>query len=968
MERSYLKGITFLRNLIFILIVAFEVLFAARLAFAASYSEPVLIGGSGPADSKAELEVKSTAKYTLLSRMTTTQKNAISSPTEGALLWDNVLHTLAAYDGSQWTAVGAGAGTVVGPGSSTDTALAVFDGTTGALLKNSSLTVSGSTITGSVTGNAGTVTTNANLTGDVTSSGNATTIGAAKVTSAMLAGSIAVNKIAALGTAAIPYTDGSGFLTTTTAPAYDSSGKGITVTGDTSFYKLSSTTDTTATGSFALDHNSTSAILQTAESSTNAGYTLQIKTGNIAGSNANKTGEIQITTGNKTAGTGNSGDVTLTTGTSAGGTRGRINHVDGTDGFAGLVWTSMNNAGGGHWMKPTADINFIANPDAELNTAAWATYADAAGALPVDGTGGSPTVTWTRTTSSPLSGAGSFLLTKDAANRQGNGASYDFSTRTADKARMMCIDADYSVASGTFVAGSNGVDSDIEVYIYDTVNAQIIQPSSYKLFSSSTSPPPHFNAQFQTASNSTSYRLIFHTATTSASAYTVQFDNITVSPCRSVSGTPVTDWVTYTPTFTGFGTVVTQAFRSRRVGANLEVSGQFLTATTTGATAAVSLGYNGVNGNVVADVSVLPVQNIGVATIAAATTTYFGTYILSPATSVNTINFGVQSSTVNGGTAVLGTAFGNAVVIKVEFSTPIVGWSSTVQMSDSAPQSVIAVSLSGTATSVTNSFPVIVPTTIVKDTNGAFSGSTYTVPSPGWYDIYGYMQSASVAFTAGHSISIAYKINSGSTVNLGNTRIPASVTEAFACSGAGLVYVNAGDTIQFAAFSDVTNTPLAFTGAIARRSGPQTIGATESINFKGTNAAGTSIGNGSGFVNIPYVTTWDTHGAWSGTQYKAPIVGKYRVTANVGFPTSVYAVGNITQAGVFVNSSAVSYGLASAAATTTSIFLYSSVSTIVSVNAGDLIEVRVSNNRTAGATLLDTTVGVNHIEIERIGN
>lgn len=42
-------------------------------------------------------------------------------------------------------------------------------------------------IVGSITGNAATVTTNANLTGDVTSSGNATTIGAGKVTLAMQA-------------------------------------------------------------------------------------------------------------------------------------------------------------------------------------------------------------------------------------------------------------------------------------------------------------------------------------------------------------------------------------------------------------------------------------------------------------------------------------------------------------------------------------------------------------------------------------------------------------------------------------------------------------------------------------------------------------------------------------------------------------------------------------------------------------
>lgn len=49
-------------------------------------------------------------------------------------------------------------GEVIGPSSATDSSVALFDGTTGKLIKNSSLTVSGSTITGNITGNAGTVT------------------------------------------------------------------------------------------------------------------------------------------------------------------------------------------------------------------------------------------------------------------------------------------------------------------------------------------------------------------------------------------------------------------------------------------------------------------------------------------------------------------------------------------------------------------------------------------------------------------------------------------------------------------------------------------------------------------------------------------------------------------------------------------------------------------------------------------
>lgn len=106
-------------------------------------------------------------------------------------------------------------GAVTGPASATDTAIALFNGTSGKIIKNSSVTIdsSGNIITngslgstgsrvvkgwftdlevtnaiaGDITGNAATVTTNANLTGDVTSVGNATTIANNVVSNAQLA-------------------------------------------------------------------------------------------------------------------------------------------------------------------------------------------------------------------------------------------------------------------------------------------------------------------------------------------------------------------------------------------------------------------------------------------------------------------------------------------------------------------------------------------------------------------------------------------------------------------------------------------------------------------------------------------------------------------------------------------------------------------------------------------------------------
>jgi hypothetical protein len=83
----------------------------------------------------------------------------------------------------------------------------------------------------------------------------------------------------------------------------------------------------------------------------------------------------------------------------------------------------LNRYNGSAWVEVgsgTGVANYISpNDDAEGGTTGWATYADAAATSPVDGTGGSPNVTWTQSTANVLRGSNSFRLTKDAANRQG---------------------------------------------------------------------------------------------------------------------------------------------------------------------------------------------------------------------------------------------------------------------------------------------------------------------------------------------------------------------------------------------------------------------------------------------------------------------------------------------------------------------------------------------------------------------
>ena len=77
-----------------------------------------------------------------------------------------------------WATPTSGSGDVSGPASSVDNRVVFFNGTTGKLIKDSGLLLSG-TNTGdqtNISGNAATVSTNANLTGPITSVGNATSV------------------------------------------------------------------------------------------------------------------------------------------------------------------------------------------------------------------------------------------------------------------------------------------------------------------------------------------------------------------------------------------------------------------------------------------------------------------------------------------------------------------------------------------------------------------------------------------------------------------------------------------------------------------------------------------------------------------------------------------------------------------------------------------------------------------------
>jgi hypothetical protein len=66
---------------------------------------PLSIGTGNPADASAILDVQSTTKGVRMPNMTTTQKNAISSPAAGLMVFDTTLSKLCVYSGAAWQTI-----------------------------------------------------------------------------------------------------------------------------------------------------------------------------------------------------------------------------------------------------------------------------------------------------------------------------------------------------------------------------------------------------------------------------------------------------------------------------------------------------------------------------------------------------------------------------------------------------------------------------------------------------------------------------------------------------------------------------------------------------------------------------------------------------------------------------------------------------------------------------------------------
>ena len=133
----------------------------------------------------------------------------------------------------------------------------------------------------------------------------------------------------------------------------------------------------------------------------------------------------------------------------------------------------------------------------------------------------------------------------------------------------------------------------------------------------------------------------------------------------------VTPWVAYTPVFTGFGTVSSVSFFSRRFGDTLEVRGKFTSGTSTAVEARVSLGFNGVEGTLTINAAKVP-SGVNYAGSGVRSNTTANHYYMIGQGGDGYLNFGLQT----GGIA---AANGSGIITSGESfifnaSVPITGW------------------------------------------------------------------------------------------------------------------------------------------------------------------------------------------------------------------------------------------------------------------------------------------------------
>lgn len=549
----------------------------------------------------------------------------------------------------------------------------------------------------------------------------------------------------------------------------------------------------------------------------------------------------------------------------------------------GTGWQDFGSGQGG--------INFIDNGNAEGGTTGWATFDD--GGSYVDGTGGSPAnVTWTRVTGTPLRGNGTFRFTKSAADASGEGVSYDYTITEAHKAEAQRIRFYYK-PDATYV------DEEIEVRIYDVTNSQIIKPVPAKIQNTSLSERPFF--EFQSSASGTSYRISFVVIGTSATAYTVDFDEIEVGPKEFGTINQITDGISFAPTYSGIaGTPLIEEGTYKRIGEEAYIRYLFQTSGS-GVTSDIILdlpaGLTISNDSEKLPIGVNANQEVGIAMARDLTgNRWTGNAYINDSTSIKISgpnNVGDWASAVP-------FTWVSGDLLSVTIQVPIEGWSSGSEIQNIYTNRDIKATGAGLTSNLTLSgSPAVVKYLELVDTTASYDPSTgiFTVPEKGDYRYELTLATSGLSSAAGHSYQTRVYKNGATERQAYKIAYAASATPDSESLSFMLEDLEVGDTIETRVYEaggtgySISSSTLYTTFSIEKTKSPKQVTAAEKVVEVYTSNAGTVYTNTDAFVCEDQLTS--THGAYNTTTgvFTAPRAGLLQmqgVTRGVGSFTDFY--------------------------------------------------------------------------------
>lgn len=510
--------------------------------------------------------------------------------------------------------------------------------------------------------------------------------------------------------------------------------------------------------------------------------------------------------------------------------------------------------------------NLLPNGGFESAAAKWRAYCDAAGTAPVDGIGGGVAgFAISSSTTSPLDGKSSGLITKDAANRQGCGVSTDF---TAKPNKVYQVKLNYKVTSGTYTEDA------YKVYIYDIVNNELKEVSP--VFVKNSLLEETYSGVVQTGLG-TSYRLIVHNASTNAVAVTMKIDEGSVDDQPKAQGSFASDWQTYTNSCSGSWTTnTTYECKMRYVGDSAEFQ---IKVNLTGAPNAVQLS---VNLPVSVD-SAKMVSNFG----AVGSSTFQDSGVSSTMGGIQILSGIVYPYTStypgSGVTTTIPFTWGTNDSLTLDFRVPVVGKSSNTTLSNEYLQRKVFAQYKTTG-GVTSygSGQIIKYTSMVEDTHGAYNPATglFTCPTNDFFKV-------TNQFYGVGAYSYNYIGKNGSSeftrmVQASASGFPASFTVPCKTGETiGIYNAAAGATsVDGSSFNSIT---------IETSSGGTQVVSSEQVNARYVTTAGQSFTNGAeivtGFENKTFDNTNSASGSGTSWKWKCPKTGYPTVNASI----SMYA-------------------------------------------------------------------------------